>query len=863
MKRLTIGILAHVDAGKTTLSEALLYTCGSIRKLGRVDHGNAFLDNFTMERERGITIFSKQAILPVSAECEFVLLDTPGHVDFSGETERTLRVLDYAILVISGSEGVQSHTETLWQLLSRYCVPTFIFVNKMDIRGTDKSFVMRSLEGKLSGDCTDFSDVSSDEFAEKIAIKDEEILEKFTEGTLTEEDKKSAAVRLISERKMFPCFFGSALRLDGIDGFIRGLADYTREKKYPPAFGAKVYKISRDENGTRLTHMKITGGELKNKTVLAHGDGEEEKIDQIRIYSGAKFISADRVTAGQVCTAVGLERTYPGEGLGAELESGKTEIEPVLTYRVVPPEGCNITGLFSDIRKLEEEDPELHVVWNEQLGEIHVRVMGEVQLEVLERMISERYGIKVTFDEGNIVYKETIASPVFGVGHFEPLRHYAEVHLLLEPAEEGSGLTFDTLCSENVLERNWQRLVLTHLAEKCHLGVLTGSPITDMKISLVTGRAHKKHTEGGDFRQATYRAVRQGLMRAESVLLEPYYDFKLELPQENVGRAMTDIMQISGSVGAPEISEDGTRALLSGSAPVSEMRGYATEVIAYTKGLGKLVCTFGGYRKCHNADEVISSVGYDPEADVDNTADSVFCSHGAGTIVKWHEAEAHMHVQSSTSGDGGEYDGSVGGGSTAKARSYEENVLADKELIAIFESTYGPIRPRKLPPEKVVRSYKEKKKKEQKPAVLLPEYVLVDGYNIIFAWDDLKKVAEDNLNLARQLLIGILTNYQGFVGCGLILVFDAYKVTGGKGSVEKHGGIHVVYTKEAETADAYIERVTLEMGKKYRVRVATSDRLEQIIVLGHGAVRISARAFYDEVCNVRHEIDKELEKYTP
>ena len=861
MKRLVIGILAHVDAGKTTLSEALLYHTGGIRKIGRVDHGDAFLDNFLMERERGITIFSKQAQLSVGDETEFVLIDTPGHADFSGETERTLRVLDYAILVVSGSDGVQSHTETLWRLLARYRIPTFIFVNKMDLRTSDRDALMRALEGRLSGACVDFSQQLGEEFSEKLSMLDEELLEKFASGKLTDRDKKETAVRLVSERRLFPVLFGSALRLEGISELISALKEYTAEKKYPSAFAARVYKISRDEAGTRLTHMKITGGELKNKTLLDLGGDIREKVDQIRVYSGAKFSVCEKVCAGQICTAVGLEHTYPGEGVGAELEAEEALLEPVMTYRVTPTDGCSSVVLFEKMRKIEEEEPLLHVVINEHLKEIHVRLMGEVQLEVISRLLSDRYGISVVFDEGSIVYKETIAAPVEGVGHFEPLRHYAEVHLLLEATPRGSGLSFDTLCSENVLGKNWQRLVLTHLAEKCHIGVLTGSPITDMRISLLTGRAHEKHTEGGDFREATYRAVRQGLMRAKSILLEPYYNFRLEVPKDCIGRAMADITARDGSFGLPELDRDGEKMLLSGSAAVSSLRGYASELASYSRGQGRLVCTFGGYRECHNTDEVVARIGYNAEADVENTADSVFCSHGAGTVVKWNEAESHMHVKSPLSPKEDAESGAEDIGNV-RTRSYEENVLYDKELIAIFERTYGPIRPRALPPEKVVREYDEKKKqKAPKEGVLLPEYVLVDGYNIIFAWDDLKKIAEDNLNLARQLLINILCNYQGYVGCGLILVFDAYKVAGGRGSVEKHGGIHVVYTKEAETADAYIERVTLEMGKKYRVRVATSDRLEQIIVLGHGATRISARVFYEEVCEVRAHIDEELEKY--
>ncbi|MBE6538552.1 MAG: GTP-binding protein [Ruminococcaceae bacterium] len=865
MKRLVIGMLAHVDAGKTTLSEALLYSSGNIRKIGRVDHGDAFLDNFLLERERGITIFSKQAMLKIGDDCEFTLLDTPGHVDFSSEAERTLRVLDYAVLVISASEGIQSHTSTIWQLLARYRIPTFIFINKTDLPCPIKEVTMRALRERFGDGCIDFTEGRGEELAEEIAMRDEELLDSFISSSLDSEVLESTTAELISHRKIFPCLFGSALKLKGVDELIALLEKYTVSKKYSDRFAAKVYKISRDEDGTRLTHMKITGGELKTKDVITTGGGKEEKIERIRIYSGAKFTAVDKVVAGQVCAVCGPNETYGGEGLGSEPEALSALLEPVLTYRIVPLEDCIMPELYEFVKKLEEEDPALSADWNERLGEIHVRVMGEVQLEVLERVILDRFGIKVAFDEGNIVYKETIAEPVFGVGHFEPLRHYAEVHLLLEPTGEGSGLSFDTLCSENQLEKNWQRLVMTHLSERMHLGVLTGSPITDMRISLVAGRAHKKHTEGGDFRQATYRAVRQGLMRAKSVLLEPYYSFSLTVPQENIGRAISDVGLMNGSFTPPESSEDGALMSISGYAPVSAMRSYAKDVSAYTRGRGRLVLNFGGYKECKEPDKVISAIGYDPERDPENTADSVFCAHGAGFVCKWNEAEGMMHVENFyRKGQPTEEEWEENAVASAKKRSslsYEENVLMDKELATIFERTYGPIKKRALPPERTVHDYDKKKSpKTSKPKPVLPEYLLVDGYNIIFAWDDLKKVAEDNLNLARQLLINILCNYQGYRDIGVILVFDAYKVTGGRGSVEKQGGIHVVYTKEAETADAYIERVSLEMAKKYRVRVATSDNLEQMIVLGHGAERVPARIFYEEVCEVRRAIDAEIEE---
>ena len=863
MKRLAVGILAHVDAGKTTLSEALLFRCGAIRRVGRVDHKNAFLDTFSLERERGITIFSKQAVLNLGDDCEFTLLDTPGHVDFSGEAERTLRVLDYAILVISASEGIQAHTSTIWQLLKRYGVPTFIFINKTDLPSPIREVTMRALKERFGDGCVDFSSEKRDE---EISMLDEELLDRYIDGTLTAEELDSSACELIFSRRLFPCFFGSALKLSGVDEFVDALQKYTLEKKYSEKFGAKVYKITRDESGNRLTHMKITGGVLCSKDVVLTGKGREEKVDQIKIYSGAKFTAVQRAEAGQVCAVLGLEDTYGGEGLGSEMESIPTVLEPVLTYRIIPREECVISELFAFIRRLEEEDPGLSSDYNSRLQEIYVKVMGEVQLEVLHRLIKDRFGVLVDFDEGNIVYKETIDGTSFGVGHFEPLRHYAEVHLMLEPTGEGSGLSFDTLCSENSLERNWQRLILTHLGEKQHIGTLTGSPITDMRITLVAGRAHKKHTEGGDFRQATYRAVRQGLMRAKSVLLEPYYDFRLTLPEENVGRAMSDIGLMHGDISFPESVGDG-EVLLCGSAPVRELRSYAKDVNAYTKGRGRLTLNFGGYKKCADADRIVSEIGYDAERDPENVADSVFCSAGAGFLVKWDQVEEHMHleddyrIRDDSSEDGSE-ELSYGRGASEKSLSYEENLIMDKELQAIFERTFGPIKRRALPPERVVREYEKKKApKKQTTKAYLPEYLLVDGYNIIFAWDELRKIAEDNLNLSRKLLIDILCNYQGYKDCGVIVVFDAYKVAGGRGSVEKRGGIHVVYTKEAETADAYIERVTLEMAKKYRVRVATSDNLEQMIVLGHGAERVPARIFYEEVKQVRAEIDEAIENF--
>lgn len=858
MKKLVIGILAHVDAGKTTLSEAMLYKTGAVRRLGRVDHKDAFLDTNKMERDRGITIFSKQACF-TSGKSEITLLDTPGHVDFSSETERVLQVLDYAVLLVSATDGIQAHTVTLWQLLARYRVPTFIFINKCDLPGHPREELIAELQARLGGGCIDFGDGITDSLKEQAAICDEELLELVLSGE-NGEKFSAALVRSISERKIFPCCFGAALKLEGVDTLLSLLDKYTLEKHRSESFGAKVFKISRDENGKRLTHMKITGGELKAKAILS--DDGEEKVDIIRIYSGEKYKTADRARAGEVCAVLGLERTYPGQGLGTEMETNEPILEPVLNYRVCLPKDVSPSEMYPLLKQLEEEDPQLHVVWNERIRELHVRIMGEVQLEVLSRIIDERYGVSVSFDEGGILYKETIVGSVEGVGHFEPLRHYAEVHLLLEAGAEGSGLCFDSLCSENQLDRNWQRLVLTHLYEKCHIGVLTGSPITDMRISLISGKAHKKHTVGGDFRQATYRAVRQGLMQAKSVLLEPYYSYRLSIPRENLGRAMTDISRMCGT--ASETESDEETAVLCGEVPVSSSRGYAAAVSAYSKGRGRFSFVFSGYKKCHNPEEVIEALSYDAEGDLDNTADSVFCAHGAGFNVKWDRVSEYMHIEGlpSMSDDSSLTEPSAKTPSTPRRRGeeYEEARLLDRELLEIFERTYGPIKPRKAPPEPKIREFSERKERARKPVAQLPEYVLVDGYNIIFAWDELKKIASDNLNLARQLLINILCNYQGCRDCGLILVFDAYKVAGGKGSIERHGGIDVVYTKEAETADAYIERVTYEMGKKYRVRVATSDNLEQIIILGHGAERVPARAFFDEVCKVRKELDEEIEK---
>ena len=840
MNRLVIGILAHVDSGKTTLSEGMLYTAGELRRLGRVDHGDAFLDTNEIERDRGITIFSKQAIMRFK-DTEFTLLDTPGHVDFSTEMERTLSVLDYAILVISGTDGVQNHTETLWRLLKRYNVPVFLFINKMDLNA-DHDAVMDELRYRFGDGCIDFGmDKTSDEFMDALAMCDEAIMNGFLEnGSVKTSDIRNA----IAKRNVFPCFFGSALKTEGVKEFLEGLELYTKRAIYDDNFGAQVFKISEDEQGARLTHMKITGGALKVKTQLTGNKKNEwsEKVNQIRIYSGAKYQTVDEALPGMVCAVTGLTQTYPGEGIGCAPDAKGAVLESVLTYRMELPEDIDVHTALTELRHLEDEDPQLHIIWNEQLQEIHVQVMGEVQLEVLQRVIADRFGFDVEFTHGSIAYKETIAAPVEGVGHYEPLRHYAEVHLLMEPAEKGSGMHFAVNCSEDALDRNWQRLILTHLKEKPHIGVLTGSPITDMKITLVAGRAHQKHTEGGDFRQATYRAVRQGLKMAQSVLLEPYYEFHLEVPTENVGRAMTDIQQMGGTFSSPETYGDMT--IISGNAPVSTMRDYSKEVIGYTSGKGRLNCILSGYEPCHNADEVIAEIGYDSDTDLENPADSVFCSHGAGFVVKWNEVYNHMHLEGIRFDEDNEDDEET---VRQRAENYLDMVADDNELMQIFERTYGPVT-RKVSSYTVKKTASPQKKYgKAKPLPQGPEYLLVDGYNIIFAWDELKEIARNSLEAARDRLIDILCNYQGFKQCELILVFDAYKVKGNTGSVEKIHNINVVYTKEAETADMYIEKTTHELGKKHRVRVATSDSLEQIIILAGGATRISADEFLHEV----------------
>ena len=855
MNKLIVGILAHVDAGKTTLSEAMLYQSGAVRKLGRVDHKDAFLDTDVQERERGITIFSKQAEL-TWGERAITLLDTPGHVDFAAEMERTLQVLDCAILVISGTDGVQGHTRTMWRLLEKHKIPTFLFVNKMDLAGADREGVLAQLRKKLDGGCTDFGSGLAP-IQEDLAACDEELMERYLSG---EEVTQGDAAGLVARRLVFPCWFGSALKLEGVKELMDGLIAYGPRKQYPGAFAARVFKIARD-GSDRLTYLKVTGGSLKVRTLLEGTQGAwQEKVNQIRIYSGSKYQTVDEAPAGTVCAVTGLTQTRPGDSLGAEPPAGEPELEPVLTYQVILPAGCDRHAMLRNLRQLEEEDPQLRVVWNEALEEIHLQLMGEVQLEVMTRLIRERFGVEVTFGVGNIVYRETITTPVEGVGHFEPLRHYAEVHLLLEPGERSSGLRIGTSCPTDQLDLNWQRLVLTHLLEKRHRGVLTGAPITDLKITLVAGRAHVKHTEGGDFRQATYRAVRQGLMQAESLLLEPHYNFQLEVPMDCVGRAMTDIQSMGGSVEPPE--QDGENALLTGHAPVAGMRDYWREVTAYTRGRGRLSCSLRGYEPCPNQEEVVAQMGYDPERDVENTPDSVFCAHGGGFTVKWNQVRDYMHVDSGLR-LGEEEQVPEPAAPAGGRREYRGGSLEqDKELQAIFERTYGKVETKAFQPQKKpARTSLDEGKYTIRNQKTGPEYLLVDGYNIIFAWEELKKLAAQDVSAARGALEEILSNYQGFRKCVVILVFDAYKVKGNPGSVEKKGNLYVVYTKEAETADAYIEKATYDLGKEHRVRVATSDALEQMIILGHGALRLSARTFQAEVEQVQGEISKLVERH--
>ena len=846
-KQIVLGILAHVDSGKTTLSEAMLYRAGVTRRLGRVDHKDAFLDTDALEKARGITIFSKQALL-TAGDTDITLLDTPGHVDFSTETERTLQVLDYAVLVVSGTDGVQSHTETLWRLLRRYHVPTFVFVNKMDLPGMERQELLAQLNRRLGEGFVDFGAEQADR-DEALALCDENLMDRMLDaGQLQDAD----LIPAIARRHVFPCWFGAALKLEGVDALLDGLDRYTRPAPALEAFGTKVFKVSQDEQGARLTWLRVTGGELKVKAQLTgEADGElwAEKANQLRLYSGAKYTLTEAIGPGQVCAVTGLTKARPGEGLGAERDSDLPVLEPVLSYQVLLPEGADVHAALGKLHRLEEEEPQLHVVWNETLGEIHVQLMGEIQLEVLRSLLAERFGLEVEFGPGGILYKETITEPMEGVGHYEPLRHYAEVHLKLEPLPRGSGMQFAADCREEVLDKNWQRLVLTHLEEKQHLGVLTGSPLTDVKITLIAGRAHLKHTEGGDFRQATYRAVRQGLMLAKSQLLEPWYAFRLEVPAENIGRAMSDIQRMEGTFDPPESGEE--TAVLTGFAPVSTMRSYPMEVVSYTRGRGHLSLTLDGYRPCHNAQEVIAAIGYEPEHDLDNPADSVFCAHGAGFVVPWDQVRSHMHVDSGWGkSTRPEQEAAV---PQRRAMAYRATLEEDAELLKIFERTYGPIKRDPLAAFRPVQK-RERPDFAAEQWEIAPEYLLVDGYNIIFAWDELNALSKESLDAARHKLMDILCNYQGFQKCVLILVFDAYRVPGSPGSIEQYHNIHVVYTKEAETADMFIERVTHEIGRNRRVRVATSDGMEQIIILGHGALRVSARMFHEEVQNVEKQI---------
>ena len=860
-KKLVIGILAHVDAGKTTLAESILYQTGSIRKLGRVDHKDAFLDTYELERDRGITIFSKQAEFTLRDRA-VTLLDTPGHVDFSAEMERTLQVLDYAVLVISGPDGVQGHVETLWRLLKRYEIPVFLFINKMDQAGTDRNLLMEELSKRLDDRCLEFSsDSDTALFQENLAMCDEGLLERYLDsGTISTED----IARLIEKRKVFPCYFGSALKMQGLDEFLKGIALYAKSPGYPEDFGAKIYKISRDQQGTRLTHLKVTGGTLKVKMPLTNGqsrDGDggveeeiwEEKPDQIRIYSGSGFQTVSEAPAGTICAVTGLSKTYSGQGLGLEAASDMPVLEPVLTYQIQLPEGVDVHQMLLKLRQLEEEEPQLHVIWDDELGEIHAQMMGEVQIEILKNMIRERFGVDVDFGSGNIVYKETVQNAVEGVGHFEPLRHYAEVHLLLEPGERGSGLVLHSSCSEDILDKNWQRLVMTHLEEKKHRGVLTGSEITDLRITLTAGRAHLKHTEGGDFRQATYRAVRQGLKQAKSLLLEPVYEYRLEVPSEMVGRAISDVQRMYGSFSEPRI--EGEFSILTGSAPVVNMRDYQTEVIAYTRGRGRLFCTLKGYEPCHNAEEVIAERAYDPEKDLENPTGSVFCSHGAGFVVPWDKVRDYMHVESGIKLENPQEEPEQLASLSEPRAGWSDGQEMDKELQEIFERTYGSVERKRNGFTKTIRAESSPgrgsrpvKKSQEK------EYLLVDGYNIIFAWEELKGLADVDLSSARSKLMDILTNYQGYKKNTLILVFDAYKVEGNKGEVLEYGNIHVVYTKEAETADQYIEKTVHEIGHNYHVTVATSDALEQMIIMGQGAIRMSAQGLKEEIQAANIEI---------
>ena len=920
-KHLTIGLLAHVDAGKTTLAESMLYASGSIRKAGRVDHGDAFLDTYALEKDRGITIFAKQAQMTLG-QYEVTLLDTPGHVDFSAEMERTLQVLDVAILIISGADGVQGHVQTLWRLLEHHQIPTFLFVNKMDQPGCEKDALLGELRERLGDACMDFTqDMETDAVLENLAMCDEEVLEQYLEtGKVWDTD----VCRMIRQRKLFPCYFGSALKQEGIGELLKGLARYMELPEYPQQFGARVFKIARDAKGERLTYLKITGGSLPVKTEVVKYNGTvagsvnespepeaksgekipflneikgkdtevsnerlkykttfsgkksenrnttsqakaeqpqilwKEKVNQIRIYSGSSFQMVNEATAGSICAVTGLTQTKCGQGLGFEQDEMESLLEPVLTYQIIVPEDCDVHQTWLKLKQLEEEDPQLHIVWNEQGNEIHARVMGAVQIEILKDLIQERFDLSVEFGSGSIVYRESIADTVEGIGHFEPLRHYAEVHLLMEPGARGSGLVFACDCSEDVLDKNWQRLIMTHLLEKMHHGVLTGSEITDMKITLKSGRAHQKHTEGGDFRQATYRAVRQGLRQAQSVLLEPWYAFRLEVPSEQVGRAMSDIQRMEGSFETPQTM--GNLAVLTGRAPVATMQDYQMEVISYTRGEGRLSCSLCGYEPCHNTEEVLELIGYDPDQDLENPCGSVFCSHGAGYNVPWDEVTEHMHLPSVLKVEKEDIPQTGPTEAARLAGSPGSSWQMEKELQEIFERTYGKgstQQRRSQYARTVSHNYSRPEYRTGQTKKGEKEYFLVDGYNIIFAWEDLKELASENIEAARNKLMDIMCNYQGYKGVTLILVYDAYKVKGNPGEIFRYHNIHVVYTKEAETADQYIEKTVHEIGRKYNVTVATSDGLEQVIILGQGAQRMSAQGLLEDVEMMNQEIRRE------
>ena len=849
-KHICAALLAHVDAGKTTLSEALLYESGVIRTRGRVDHKDAFLDTSPLERERGITIFSKQACFSYG-NMDVTMLDTPGHVDVSSEMERTLQVIDYAVLIISGTDGVQGHTETVWKLLQKYRIPTFFFVNKMDLPGADKAAVLKELQAKLSPYCVDFTE-EEELLCENVAMCEETLLETYLEeGTF---DLKKEVRRLVSGTLLYPCYFGSALQNEGVEALLEGLESYTKMPEYQKEFAGKVYKITRDDAGQRLTHMKLTGGELKLRDEI-EGIG---KVNEIRVYSGEKYTLQQEVKAGDICAVPVFTGTNAGQGVGKEADFCANQLAPVCNYQILLPEGTEKAIAWRQLKQLEEEDPNLHLSWQAQTREIFIQPMGEVQLEVIKRMVSERYGMDIAFGSATILYRETIEDTVIGMGHFEPLRHYAEVHLKMEPLPRGSGLQFVTECSEDELDLNWQRLILTHLGEKEFTGVLTGSPITDIKFTLIAGRAHLKHTEGGDFRQATYRAVRQGLRQAKSRLLEPMYQFRMEVPMEQIGRVMSDVGKMHGTF--RQQPDDGEMSAIEGICPVASMAGYGTEFAAFTKGRGRMTLSFCGYEPCHNESEVVKNCKYDPDADVENTADSVFCAHGSGFVVPWNEVAKHVHVDTSIK----KRQPVKASTAVPKEPSKKNSKMSEeKELQAIFERTLGPVKTRvETPAKKVIKAEPGKTKTKEYKPVYEEEYLLVDGYNIIFAWDELKALAAENLEGARTKLMEIMCNYQGFCGCHLILVFDAYKVKGNPGSVEQFHNISVVYTKEAETADMYIEKTTKEIARKKRVRVATSDGMEQIIILGHGATRISARAFQEEVKHVNDRIAEEVERRT-